>query len=201
MCKKVVVSKFSALLSSLVVFICVLLFSQSNQVLASVNYYGSAGEIGTLTLEQEWNLQPKNIQDMMTRLGVNIFIVDDVSYKIPNYLTLAITQFQYDVNTKIVVGPPRMEINKLCQCEFTHEIGHVISSSNGILFYWCDQPGFQTICSSEGRNYPGITEYYYNDPREFFAFGYDKFIHDPASLKTYCPMTFDYISNVVKITS
>lgn len=146
-----------------------------------------------------WSYQPPNVQQNLVRKNTNIQVVDELAWNDPDlYETYAYTTMNTIPNTGYVYGID-MFIKKGEETALTHEVGHCLSNYDSNLYWWCNQPAFEQIWQAERMNsvllYQGQ-----KDKLEYFACAYDMYIRYPGILKNACPMTYNYITVVLRYT-
>lgn len=164
---------------------CILLFTV--QARANINY----------NLIYNWSYQPLNVQQNLVNQWTNIQVVDKLNWQSPDlYDTYAYTRMNVIGN---YVSSVDIVIKKGYEETLTHEVGHAISNCNRSVYWWCEQPIYEQIWQVE--RYNSIMMYQgQEDKYEYFACAYDMYIRFPKVLKKLCPMTYNYITVVLRYT-
>lgn len=151
----------------------------------------------TPQLMMEWGRQPNNVQWDLYYQRTSIQVVDKLPWESPN---LADT---YGITTLNVqngyVQSVNIYIKRGCEFALTHEVGHTLSDEGGIPYWWAFQPCFIEIWQKERYNNVMMAQGF-DDIREYFACAYDLYIRYPQILKQANPMTYNYITVVLKYT-
>ena len=151
-----------------------------------------------------WQYQPPNVQQNLVGQWTNIQVVDNLDWQSPDlYDTYAYTRMNV-VNMQSYGNMPYVTNIDVCikkgyEETLTHEVGHCISNANHYPYWWCEQPIFEQIWQVE--RYNSVLMYQgQEDKREYFACAYDAYMRFPKMLKQLCPMTYNYITVVLRYT-
>lgn len=154
----------------------------------------------TPQLLQEWGRQPSNVQWNVFYQNTAINVVDNLDWQSPNlYDTYAYTTMNVIPNTQYVQSID-MKIKRGYEYTLTHEVGHCISNANHSVYWWCFRPEFIQIWQAERYNCVLLVGQGENDIREYFAEAYNLYINYNPILKQCCPMTYNYITVVLRNT-
>ena len=153
----------------------------------------------TPQLLQEWSRQPNNVQWNVYYQQTNIQVVDNLDWKSQSlYDTYAYTTMNVIPNTQYVQSID-MKIKRGYEYTLTHEVGHCISNANHSVYWWCYRPEFIQIWQTERYNNVLMIQGV-DDIREYFACAYDLYIRYPQLLKQANPLTWNYLTVVLKYT-
>ena len=153
----------------------------------------------TPQLLQEWAKQPNNVQWNVFYQNTNIQVVDKLSWESPDLAdTWAYTTMNVIPGTTYV-SSINMYIKRGYESALTHEVGHALSNANHDVYWWCFQPCFIQIWQQERYNNVMMAQGF-DDIREYFACAYDMYINYPQLLKKTNPLTWNYITVVLRYT-
>ena len=151
----------------------------------------------TPQLMQEWSRQPSNVQWDLYYQRTNIQVVDTLPWVSPS---LADTWAYTTMNVQNgYVQSVDMVIKRGYESALTHEVGHALSNEGGIPYWWAFQPCFIEIWQRERYNNVMMAQGF-DDIREYFACAYDMYINYPQLLKKTNPLTWNYITVVLRYT-
>ena len=153
----------------------------------------------TPQLLNEWARQPSNVQWDLYYQRTNIQVVDTLPWVSPSLAqTYAYTTMNVIPNT-LYVQSIDMYVKRGYESALTHEVGHCISNAGHSVYWWCYRPEFVQIWQAERYNNVMMAQGF-DDIREYFACAYDLYINYPQILKRANPMTYNYITVVLKYT-
>jgi len=153
----------------------------------------------TPALLQEWARQPNNVQWNVFYQNTNIQVVDKLPWESPDLAdTWAYTTMNVIPGTTYV-SSINMYIKRGYESALTHEVGHALSNANHDVYWWCFQPSFIQIWQQERYNNVMMAQGF-DDIREYFACAYDMYIRYPQLLKKTNPLTWNYITVVLRYT-
>lgn len=151
----------------------------------------------TPSLLYEWGKQPSNVQWNVFYQQTNIQVVDNLPWVSPSlYDTYAYTTMNVSNG---LVNSIDMRIKRGYEYTLTHEVGHCISNAGHIPYWWCYRPEFVPIWQAERYN-NALMAQGIDDIREYFACAYDLYIRYPQILKQANPLTYNYITVVLRYT-
>jgi len=151
----------------------------------------------TPSLLYEWGKQPSNVQWNVYYQNTAINVVDKLPWESPSlYDTYAYTTM--NVNGGYVTSID-MYIKRGYEYTLTHEVGHCISNAGHSVYWWCFRPEFIQIWQQERYN-NALMAQGLDDVREYFACAYDLYINYPQILKQANPLTYNYITVVLRNT-
>ena len=153
----------------------------------------------TPSLLYEWGKQPSNVQWNVYYQNTAINVVDKLPWESPSLAdTWAYTTMNVIPGTTYVASID-MYIKRGYEYTLTHEVGHCISNAGHIPYWWCFRPEFVPIWQAERYNNAMMAQGF-DDIREYFACAYDMYIRYPQILKQANPMTYNYITVVLRYT-
>lgn len=153
----------------------------------------------TPQLMMEWSRQPSNVQWNLFNQRTNIQVVDKLPWESPFLAdTWAYTTMNVIPGTTYV-SSINMYIKRGYESALTHEVGHALSNANHDVYWWCFQPAFIQIWQQERYNNVMMAQGF-DDIREYFACAYDMYIRYPQLLKKTNPLTWNYLTVVLKYT-
>ena len=156
-------------------------------------------EINNRILE-EWAKQPTNVQLNVYYQNTNIRVVDNIPYSDPTLYDVYGLTSMYTIPYTTYVSRIDVQIKKDHESSLTHEVGHCISNANHSLYWWCYRPEFYQIWMAERDKAYVLMAQGHDDIKEYFADAYDLYINWNGILKRVCPMTYNYMTVVLKYT-
>ena len=153
----------------------------------------------TPQLLNEWAKQPNNVQWNVFYQQTNIQVVDTLPWESPDLAdTWAYTTMNVIPGT-LYVQSIDMYVKRGYEFALTHEVGHAISNAGHSVYWWCFRPEFINIWQKERYNNVMMAQGF-DDIREYFACAYDMYINYPQLLKKTNPLTWNYLTVVLRNT-
>lgn len=171
-------------------FIMGLILLTPLQTKADINY----------NLIYNWQYQPQNVKNNLVTQNTNIRVVDDIRYDDPTLYDVYGLTTMYLYPNSTYVTHIDVQVEQGHEDSLTHEVGHCISNANHSLYWWCFRPEFIQIWLAERDCAYALMAHGHDDIREYFADAYDLYIRFPQILKKLCPMTYNYMTVVLKYT-
>ena len=109
--------------------------------------------------------------------------------------------YSYSLLALTIYGTKTIYIDDRTKAEpsIIHEVGHIIDNTFG---FCSESQEFTNIFNTEHGNVSKFWKTHHNntDTRiEYFAESFLIYVMQPEDLQTYCPQTYDYITNVISI--
>lgn len=171
--------------------ICTLMLSINVQAGQFIKPYGDVPSVEVQNLNMAYEKLPQRTRDFVEIHGYSLYLADDSIYDVVDP-SIPHTFNGFTSESPAVVMVKYNARNATSDAVLYHEIGHAI---NNILGRYSDSGTWQYVYETEFR--PGLTFSKIDNRSEWFAESVFMYYMYPAYFKTYCPLSYSTISEVL----